>query len=100
MAGLPKHRSGWHADFGFGSGAAVQSLAAHSRSTFNCGRSVTPPKAAVIARTVRAEFRKRSDRSRQDDVTTATHNEERRHAAAQPYMATAPPSTWISEPVM
>ena len=33
MAGLPKHRSGWHADFGFGSFPAVQAAQRHGRST-------------------------------------------------------------------
>jgi hypothetical protein len=59
------------------------------------------PKAAVIARTVRAQFLKRNDPSQPGRASRAPIcHEQRRRAVAQAYMAIAPPSTWISEPVM
>ena len=46
-----------------GSRAAVPSTVAHRQSTFKCGRTPTPANAAVIARTVWAQFRRRSNLS-------------------------------------
>ena len=46
-----------------GSLAAVPSTVAHRQSTFKCGRTPTPANAAVIARTVWAQFRRRSNLS-------------------------------------
>jgi hypothetical protein len=58
-------------------------------------------KTVVIARTVRSLFLKRSDPSQPRRTTRPPiRHEQRRRAAAQAYMAIAPPSTWISEPVM
>ncbi len=84
-----------------GSRAAVPSTVAHRRSAFNYRRTLTLPKSAVIARNVRAQFLKGSDLSRPGRASRPPIRHEQRHrAAAQAYMAIAPPSTWISEPVM
>jgi hypothetical protein len=50
-------------------------------------------KTAAIARSVRAQFLKRSDLTRPGRVSRPPTREKRRSAATQTYMAIAPPST-------
>src|SRR5439155_13623 len=70
-----------------GARAAVPSTVAHRLSAFNCGRALTLPKAAVTVPTVGGNFQDHGDLSQQATVA------DRRRAAAQAYMAIAPPST-------
>src|SRR5207245_2147328 len=56
---------------GFGSKSAVPSTTEHRRSIFNCGRTLTRPKAAVIARTVWAHPQAQRSFSARAGVTAA-----------------------------